>query len=85
MFGSGKKQQREASAARWSKWADDAAKDASAEAKKVAAYKKSLKSGKSSDPAADRYMIRQHDSALRIARANERDFRANAKNLKKWW
>jgi hypothetical protein len=85
MFGSGKKQQREASAAWWTKQADDAAKDASAEAKKVEGYRQSLKSGKSDDPAADRYMIRQHDSARRIAEANAKDYRDTAKNTRKWF
>ncbi|MCT9932468.1 hypothetical protein N5079_19895 [Planotetraspora sp. A-T 1434] len=69
----------------WDKRADQEAATARAEARKADAYRRSLASGKSQDPAADRYMIRQHDSNRRVAAANARDFRKTAERSRKWW
>jgi hypothetical protein len=81
----GNRKEFKANAAQFTKIAETEAKAAREAARKVAAYKKSLKSGKSGDPAADRYLIRQHDASRRIHQANARDFKRSADAERKRW
>ena len=80
----GNRKEFKAKAEEYTKLANKEAKSAREEAKKAAAYKKSLKSG-SDDPAADRYLFRQHDSNRRIYEANARDLRKGAEFQRKRW
>lgn len=74
----GKRKQHQEDAARYQKLADEQAAKARREAREAARYRKSLKSGKSQDPHADRYFIREHEENRRIAEAGARSFRQMA-------
>ncbi|WP_326646035.1 hypothetical protein OG884_15400 [Streptosporangium sp. NBC_01755] len=74
-----------AEAEKWEKKAETYSKEAREEARKAAKHTELLRSGKSTDPAADRYMIREHDGNRRVAEANARDCRFNAETTRKWW
>jgi len=81
LFGSSKAQ-RAAAAKEWARRADEADKQAREYAAEAAKYRKQLRD--SSDPAADRYMIRQAEANQRIAEADARSFRRTAANALKW-
>ena len=66
-------------AARLTAKADKWSREARDEAGKAAAARKTLASGASSDPGADRAAVRRHEENQRIAAANARDFRDMAR------
>lgn len=77
---------RRADADRWDAEATRSAKEAREAVREADKYGKSLASGQSDDPAADRFLQREHDSDRRVAAANARDFRKLAKpSTKKRW
>lgn len=78
------KKQRHAEAEKAERMANEQAKGARKDRREAAKYRKSLANG-SSDPAADRYMIRHHEMNASIQEANARDLRKGAKTLRKWW
>ena len=82
MFGSNKKQARTEKIAKHNRAASNHDKEAREAAKKIAGLKKSLKSG-SSDPAADRYLIRQAEQEQATARHNARVCRDAAERASK--
>ncbi|MBO4275164.1 hypothetical protein [Microbispora triticiradicis] len=84
LFGD-KRQAKEASAAHWDAAADKYAARAREQAKKAEARRKSLASGKSQDPAADRYLLEQAERHRRICEANVKDCRDMAKASRKRW
>lgn len=67
------------------KQAEDEARKAGEEARKAAQFRKSLKSGKSDDPAADAYMIHEHEGNRRIAEQTARVLREFAKCERSRW
>lgn len=83
MFGSSKKQARAEKIAKYNREADKHDKEAREAAKKIAGYKKSLKSG-SSDPAGLRYLIREHEQDMRGAQLSAKDAREAAEQTRKW-
>jgi hypothetical protein len=83
MFGSNKKQARAEKVAKYNREANDHDKEARKHAKKIEGFKKNLKSG-SSDPAADRYMIREHEGDMQTARHNAKVCRDVAEQTRKW-
>lgn len=67
----------------WAQQADQAAREASDAASRAAACRDRLTSGASNDPEADRYFLRRHEEDQRVAEANTRDFRQNAR--RRWF
>src|SRR5690606_8860606 len=81
LFGSSKAQ-RAAAAKEGARRADEAERQAREYAAEAAKHPKQRRG--SSDPAADRYMIRQAEANQRIAAADARSFRRTAANALKW-
>ncbi|KAB8192578.1 hypothetical protein FH608_024055 [Nonomuraea phyllanthi] len=70
----------------WEAEAKEYDREARAEASKAEGYRNSLKSGKSSDPGADRYMIREHQANQWVAAKNAQTLREFAKHeRRRWW
>lgn len=78
MFGLPSKKERKQSAAWWAAQADKASKTAREEARQANVYRQRLNSGTSTDPEADRYLLRQHEENQRLAETNARDYRQAA-------
>jgi hypothetical protein len=83
MFGSSKRQTRAAEIAKHNREANTHDKEAREQAKKIAGFKKNLKSG-SNDPAGLRYLIREHEQDMATAQHNARVCREAAEQTRKW-
>lgn len=85
LFSSKKSRERAAEIERLEAAERGYAQEARDEARTADKYRQNLASGKSQDPAADRYMIRQHEENRRLAAANAHDFRTSAKAARRWF
>lgn len=77
-----KKPDRTAEAAEWTERANRSEQDAKQARATIARHRRYLEDG-STDPAADRYLIKQAEEDLWVAEANARDYRKTAASLSK--
>lgn len=77
--------ERKARAEQNEKRAAEYSRKARKETQEAEKYRKSLRSGKSQDPAADRYMIREHEANRRTAASNAKGFQKAAEFERKRW
>lgn len=65
--------------------AEEEQRKAQEEARQAARFRKSLRSGRSTDPGADAYMVREHEANRRIAERNASTLRKFARSERSRW